>query len=893
MRGELDLLNRTKRLGSTGSQMSKQQVVFDETIDWQADLSAKKSTKFEILYPAQLAALDLYVKRFIGEPNIAVELPTGSGKTLIALMILDFWLNQGKRAAVLCGTKNLARQFKEESDALGIPSILFEGTKGKFKAADKFKYTQARAVAILNYWGYINQSPGIEPADVLVMDDAHLAESAAHSLFSLEIHRHEHSELFSRLVTALAARFPHYTRLAEYATGSSVALAIIELISFTDLCDAAPEIVSILDKSEECKESTCDLYWSWRRVKSSLTSSLCLISPTNISIRPGCYPLANEKYLRLPRQRIMLSATIGLPDDLSRRIGIPFVKSVPIPARYRLAVPGKRLLLFPDTDARENELEILALESAQRLKRSVWLCRSGNEARTYAKKLQDSLHVKGITDQPIFIAKARAEEIDQFVEAKTGHLFTAARYDGMDFEGDLCRLVIMPSLPTACGLFERFISENLADAAFMNFRVLQRMKQALGRATRNDHDYAAYVFLKSSFSSYFTASESFEQLPPNVQQEVEFGVAVSEKPIDQILRTFAAFLRGNLSDIGFPHRVDDTSDDAPETQTELANIELEFWKKLFATRSYDQAAHDAETIATTLVSNNQPGYALFWRYLKAHAAYLRHHVDGDPAGLGIAKSEIVKVLDEPRQSSWFSRLSRLRQTLHLETVPEEALSEEFDCIANAWNTLLDGELRNPTKHQPFFESIREGIAGSDHKKFCHAIRNLMRLIGWQADIREKGEGETDVLATVSVSSQQRALVIEAKPGMTPEKPIPLRYVTQASGQLTRYQGEPRLKHHRMRAIFISKSESLEESASLAAAHLAFIRQLTVVAAATLAIAAFQRYASIRSRKGLLPKRSECLEALEISTQLLGLYNIAIHTGRVLTEEEVLGALKRN
>ena len=169
----------------------------------------------------------------------------------------------------------------------------------------------------------------------------------------------------------------------------------------------------------------------------------------------------------------------------------------------------------------------------------------------------------------------------------------------------------------------------------------------------------------------------------------------------------------------------------------------------------------------------------------------------------------------------------------------------------------------------------------------------MRLIGWQADIREKGEGETDVLATVSVSSQQRALVIEAKPGMTPEKPIPLRYVTQASGQLTRYQGEPRLKHHRMRAIFISKSESLEESASLAAAHLAFIRQLTVVAAATLAIAAFHRYASIRSRKGLLPKRSECLEALEISTQLLGLYNIAIHTGRVLTEEEVLGALKRN
>ena len=118
------------------------------------------------------------------------------------------------------------------------------------------------------------------------------------------------------------------------------------------------------------------------------------------------------------------------------------------------------------------------------------------------ERLKACLAEKQITDQPIFIAKAQAEEIDQFVDAKTGHLFTAARYDGMDFEGDICRLVVMPSLPHACGAFERFVSENLADASFMNSRVLQRMKQALGRATRNDHDWAIYVFLKNSFSQY-------------------------------------------------------------------------------------------------------------------------------------------------------------------------------------------------------------------------------------------------------------------------------------------------------------------------------------------------------------------------------------------------------
>jgi hypothetical protein len=117
-------------------------------------------------------------------------------------------------------------------------------------------------------------------------------------------------------------------------------------------------------------------------------------------------------------------------------------------------------------------------------------------------------------------------------------------------------------------------------------------------------------------------------------------------------------------------------------------------------------------------------------------------------------------------------------------------------------------------------------------------------------------------------------------------------VTQAAGQLTRYRGETRFKHHQMRAIFVSKSESLEDSAEKAASELAFMRQSTVESVATQAIPAFQRYASIRTRKGLLPKRIECVESLEMSPSLMGFYDVAIHTGRVLSDDEVLSVIKR-
>ena len=79
---------------------------------------------------------------------------------------------------------------------------------------------------------------------------------------------------------------------------------------------------------------------------------------------------------------------------------------------------------------------------------------------------------------------------------------------------------------------------------------------------------------------------------------------------------------------------------------------------------------------------------------------------------------------------------------------------------------------------------------------------------------------------------------------------------------------------------------------MAAGQVTFVGQSAVVAAGELAIAAFQRYASIRIRKGLLPKRSECLDALEMSQKLMGLYDVGIHTGRPLSDQEVLAALKR-
>jgi superfamily II DNA or RNA helicase len=55
--------------------------------------------------------------------DVGIELPTGAGKTLIALLVAEAWRRAGKRVVILSANKTLARQM--DSDV--PPSTLNRG----------------------------------------------------------------------------------------------------------------------------------------------------------------------------------------------------------------------------------------------------------------------------------------------------------------------------------------------------------------------------------------------------------------------------------------------------------------------------------------------------------------------------------------------------------------------------------------------------------------------------------------------------------------------------------------------------------------------------------------------------------------------------------------------
>lgn len=58
-----------------------------------------------------------YQDEAFNQTNVALELPTGSGKTLVGLLIAEFRrVTKGERVLYLCPTKQLALQVCEQSE---------------------------------------------------------------------------------------------------------------------------------------------------------------------------------------------------------------------------------------------------------------------------------------------------------------------------------------------------------------------------------------------------------------------------------------------------------------------------------------------------------------------------------------------------------------------------------------------------------------------------------------------------------------------------------------------------------------------------------------------------------------------------------------------------------
>jgi Superfamily II helicase len=142
------------------------------------DLLTGRAPSIKFLWAHQQAMLEAYSASHEDASDVALELPTGAGKTLVGMLVGEYRRrSMGQRVAVLCPTRQLAGQVAQQAHDYGIPAVTLVGRQRDYDTNDFIRYESARAVAITTYSAVFNTNPKIDTPQTLVCDDAHAARS--------------------------------------------------------------------------------------------------------------------------------------------------------------------------------------------------------------------------------------------------------------------------------------------------------------------------------------------------------------------------------------------------------------------------------------------------------------------------------------------------------------------------------------------------------------------------------------------------------------------------------------------------------------------------------------------------------------------------------------------
>lgn len=763
-----------------------------------------QSANITALRPWQAQALERYAKLTVADA--ALEAPTGSGKTLPALLIgEEFRQRVGEPVAYLAGTKQLARQVERQANDVGIPVVRFQDSKHDWSGDDVTKYEWGEAIAVANYWNYFNERPGLVPAGLLILDDVHLLESVLRNFFATEIPRSRplYRELLGRVVTA----FPYYS-LAADLYGGTVPPGPPEMLAFADSAEIAAELRSIIDvRVEEYSQP----WWAWQRIRSQAEICCWLVSARAITITPFIPPTQEIPHFSRPQRRLYLSATVGTVDDLQRRLGCP-----PLEKLVAETVPrqGERFVVLREK-AEETWPAELVLELRpflERRRKALWLC-----TRTETANAISDVLVMAAMPGPVLRLHEDNGADEQFAASSDGHLVTAGRFDGMDFPGDACRLEIVPEVPVATSDLEEFISSYLRDAAFAGARFAQRVAQALGRCNRDPDDRAVYLLTAPEFLARLRRREVLAALPLDVRIDIAGAVRRAGRRFAENIAEAERFLAGEEFAAVTPPMLPDP---AVESETGRAEVEsiLALWR-----HDYQRAA---DILEAQVIGKLPPGsreYKAFWISLRALALLRQSGAYGDRAAEVRARQVLDTAVRVGATSTFFARLRAA--IARREGASTSMAGAEHDALFAAWDKLIDRYSTTGTAFERWADALVADLEGDDHDAIARAVAAVGReLLGLAADARKPTRGEED--AVWWLPGARRALTYEIK--LAPQTArIVNDDVQQAEGAARALEaGHPGIS---VRGLLITPHHAVDEAAVARLERLRLIQRDVFVA----------------------------------------------------------------
>ena len=473
-------------------------------------LPNKKEGKFEYPRDVQTQVWENWFQRR-EEQDLVIKMNTGSGKTVVGLLILKSCLNEGKGPAVYVVPDNyLVSQVTEQAQDLGIE--VTEDTN-----SDRF--FSGKAILIINIYKLVNGlsvfgvgDQGIKiKVGSIIIDDAHACLDTVEEQFMLAID--SISAAYKRIYSCFKESLYQQSETKAFEIENREPDSYIQ-VPFWIWQKKISEVSKILVENKH------DYKFVWPLVKESLVLSKCVVSYEKIEISPHCIPIHMIPSIGDARRKIFMTATLVDDSILSSHFGVT-EESINRAIMPNMAGDiGDRMILLPQV--------INPQLSDDEIK---FFCKSISQDVNVVVIVPSEYRANFWRDQAdlILLKDNLYKGVSRLKKEKVGLTILVNRYDGIDLPKDACRFLVIDGLPIVRRLIEKVESNILMGSSKKAAQLVQIIEQGMGRGIRSSDDYCAVFLMGRTLTSQLYAGDAINKFSPGTKAQINLSEQISDQ----------------------------------------------------------------------------------------------------------------------------------------------------------------------------------------------------------------------------------------------------------------------------------------------------------------------------------------------------------------------------
>lgn len=441
-------------------------------------------------------------------------LGTGTGKTLLGLLVLQSYLNDNSGPCLyLCPTKQLVRQTIIDAGNFGVQTVEFSSSE--FPS----EFINSEAILVTTFDKVFNgrskfgfDTPAYQKIGGLVVDDAHAAINLVKQACTLKIPREDkrYQQILSLYDTSLNTQRPSKLKNIKYVSNSNSSMKV----PYWTVDDNLDELINIISNSETASAIQLPFVLENEELLD------VFISYKEISVRPQHAPINLISSFSEAKHRLFLSATLADAGDFISELGVekgavlnPIKINSLNDTGQKWILDFSRVIPTVNTDKIREYVRTISTT----YKKNVLVLTTSNYYAGFWEEKGAKLYSAG--DLP---------KLKRDLKNKNPMIAVLAnKYDGIDLPGDLCHITVIDQTPRQSSTADKANIQRLPNSDSLNAPIVRDIEQGMGRAVRSKADYSLVFVLGQNLSNFIYSHDAL--LSTETSAQWEFSKNITDK----------------------------------------------------------------------------------------------------------------------------------------------------------------------------------------------------------------------------------------------------------------------------------------------------------------------------------------------------------------------------